>query len=120
MARTAVATGVLLIVLSLGFAFAGGQFHPTAMIPGVIGLLILICGLLARNEDKRKHAMHAALALALLGVLGSLRGAPQWPALLSGQPVTSNAPLQQLLLMIICGVFLILGINSFIAARRKA
>ena len=118
MARTAIATGALLILLSLGFAFVGGQFHPTAMIPGFIGLLILVCGLVARNESKRKHAMHAAAMLGVIGVLGSLRGAPKWGALVSGQPMESNAPLQQLLLFIICGVFVILCVQSFIAARK--
>ena len=118
MARHAIVTGVLLIALSLGFAFVGGQFHPTAMIPGVIGLLILVCGLIAREESKRKHAMHAAVVLGVLGVLGSLRGAPQWPNLFAGQPMASNAPLQQLLLFVICGVFVVLCVNSFINARR--
>jgi hypothetical protein len=46
----------------------------TALIPLVFGILLDSCGALALHPRFRKHAMHGASLLALLGVAGSTMG----------------------------------------------
>ena len=118
MAKIAVAIGVLLIIISIVFRAALGVVHPTVYIPAVLGTLILICGLVARDESKRKHAMHGAAAFALLGVLGSAPIAFQLPAALNGTSARPLASIESALMFVICLVFIILCVNSFIAARK--
>ncbi len=75
---------------------------------------------MARDEFKRKHAMHGAVVFGLLGLLGSVgMGMRKWPLLIQGAPVERPvAAWSQLIMAIICGVFVALCVRSFIAARR--
>jgi hypothetical protein len=119
MAKVTIGFGVALAALGLGGYLATGRASFTALIPLAFGLLLVVCGVLARREPLRKHAMHAAAVLGLLGFLGPLRVLPQMLALLGGGAVPHRAAvLDQLLMMIVCGVFLALCIRSFVAARR--
>jgi hypothetical protein len=119
MANVTIGFGLALAALGLGGYLATGQTSLTALIPLAFGLLLLVCGVLARREPLRKHAMHAAAVLGLLGFLGPLRVFPQMLALLGGGAVPHRAAvLDQLLMLIVCGVFLALCIRSFVAARR--
>jgi hypothetical protein len=42
----------------------------TALIPAFFGLPLVILGVLALQEGWRKHAMHAAVVVGLIGFLG--------------------------------------------------
>lgn len=119
MSKVATVTGALLIALGIVFYVVSGEKSLTAFIPSVLGLVILICGLIARDETKRKAAMHGAVLFGLIGFLGSFRGATKWPKILTGQPVKLPlAAWEELAMAIICGIFVILCIRSFSAARR--
>ena len=121
MAKTAITVGLLLMLLGIGSYIGSGRSSFTALIPSFIGLPIFALGLVALNEMRRKHAMHGAILFGLLGFLGSLRFASKWPALLSGQSnESSTAPLAGLAMAIICLVFIVSCVKSFIAARRTA
>ena len=61
----------------------------------------------------RKHAMHGAVALALLGLL-----APIGRIATKGLSL-SAAGVSQLLMIVLCGALLALGIKSFVDARRR-
>ena len=123
MARTAIIFAVLLIILGLAFylgARAGlmseGQASPTALIPAFLGIILLICGVIAMNPARRKHAMHAAAMFALLGFIGAL--ARPIGSLFRGTIHASPALYSQLLMAILCAIFLVMCIRSFINARR--
>ncbi len=119
MANVTLGFGLALTALGFGGYFATGRTSPTALIPAAIGLLLLVCGWLARREALRRHAMHAAAVLALIGFLGPMRALPQLPALLAGQPLAHRAAvIDQMAMLVLCGVFLVLCIRSFVAARR--
>jgi|SRR5579863_5473202 hypothetical protein len=119
MAKVTIGFGVALAALGLAGWLGTGRTSLTALIPLAFGLLLVVCGALARREDRRKHAMHAAAVLGLLGFLGPLRVLPQMLALLGGARVAHRAAvLDQLAMMVVCGVFLALCIRSFVAARR--
>lgn len=126
MSGTAVLFGSLVFALGPIFYFlqiSQGDSTPsaTAFIPSLFGILIVAFGLAAKHPARRKAAMHGAAGVALLGLLGSLMAARKWPALLTGGEVTRPlAAWENLLLFLICAVFLVLCVKSFAAARRSA
>jgi hypothetical protein len=112
-------TGVALIVLGVGGYVLSGAASVTALIPAVIGAVFLLLGLLGRKESLRKHAMHAAMLVALLAIGGTFRGITGLVAWLGGTPPQRPlAVVVQLITALLCAVLLIGGIRSFIAARQ--
>ncbi len=88
----------------------------TALIPAGFGLVLLLCGLLgAAKESLRKHAMHLAVAIALVGfimVVGRL-------AMRLSSLTMSAAVISQLAMAIVCLIFVLAGVSSFARARRE-
>ena len=115
MPSSAIAFGIILILQGIITYFISESKSPTAFIPAIFGVLLAIFGFVGKNPNLRKHAMHGAAAVALLGVLGGLgRGIMKL-----AQAGTVNLAIGSMLLMgVICLVFLIMCIRSFIAARR--
>lgn len=119
MALVGIVFGLLLILLGGGAYLTSGGASVTALIPAFVGLPVLILGVLARNPARTKAAMHGAVGLALLGLLGSARGIPDALALLQGQDVERpTAAVVQATMAVLCLVFLVLGVRSFIQARK--
>lgn len=107
--------GVILIVLGVGSYVATGRSSVTALIPAFFGAVLVVCALVASNEAARKHAMHAGVAIGLIGALAALgRGVP---AALSGG-VTRPAVVSQLMMGVLLLIYVGLGVQSFIAARK--
>src|SRR5947209_18839802 len=65
-----IAVGAFLIVLGLIGYLGTGMVSWTALIPAFFGLPLTILGVLALQEDWRKHAMHVAVIIGLVGFLG--------------------------------------------------
>ena len=107
------AVGVLLVVQGVGFYVGTSAKSATALIPAFVGLPILVLGILALKESARKHAMHLAAALAILGFLAAVG------RMASAGLSISPAGISLLILALLTGVFLILCIKSFVAARRR-
>ena len=114
MASTTIVFGLLLTLLGVGgYVMAGGS-SATALIPAVFGLLLVLLGFVARADSLRKHAMHAAAVVALLGLIGALFSLLRTP--LAGRPAV--AVFSQAAMVVLAGIFLALCIRSFIDARR--
>jgi hypothetical protein len=107
--------GIVLIVLGLIGYFGTGRVSVTALIPAFFGAVFVILALMARSDAARKHAMHAAVAIALIGLLGTL--VRLIPALAAGQ-LTRPAVLAQLVMSILLAGYVALGVKSFKDARR--
>lgn len=118
MASTTIAIGAALIILGLAGYFLTGQASITALIPAAFGLVLALAGVLARDERKRKHAMHAAVLIALLGFLGSARGLIQIGDLIAGTAERPAAVIAQVIMAALTGIYVVLAVRSFIAARR--
>lgn len=118
MPRLALIVGVALIVVGTwAYLISGPGASPTALIPAVLGLLLVVAGVVARRGGAaRRHAMHAAAAVALIGVLGSLGQLIAQPA--AGSDHADIAQIAGLLNLVLCGVFLVAAIRSFVQARR--
>ena len=119
MAKITIGLGLVLIALGLGGYFGTGREHVTALIPAFLGLPLLILGLVALKEHMRRHAMHVAGVIALVGFAGTVRGLMKLPVLLTGGELVRPAavPLQAAV-AILCLIFVLLCIWSFIQARR--
>jgi hypothetical protein len=106
-----IALGVALIILGVaGYVLTGGV-SLTALIPAGFGAAIAIAGAIARDDRMRKHAMHAAVVIALVGFLGSIRGLLQIGAVFS--------VIAQTVMALLTLVYIVLAVRSFISARAK-
>jgi len=118
MTSTSIICGVLLILIGIiGYVYgmSTGAASPTALIPAAFGLLIAILGgIAAAKPDLRKHLMHVAVLLGLIGFL-----IPAIRLLMKIGQLTMSAPvLSQLAMALVCLGFVILAVRSFIDARR--
>jgi hypothetical protein len=112
MPKTTLIFAALLIALGLG-AF-GLSSSRTALLPAWLGLGLGLLGALAlRFEGARKHLMHAAAVLALLGVLAPAAALAIRAAAMS--PLALGVNLGMLAL---AATLLVLMVRSFVAARR--
>jgi hypothetical protein len=114
-------TGVALVVLGIGGYVLSGMVSPTALIPAAFGVVILLLGAYGREQTRRRTAMHLAMGVALAGILGSVSGVVplvQWMTGSTPGPVPL-APLFKTLMVIVLGIYLVMGIRSFVAARRR-
>lgn len=120
MAQITIGFAVALIVLGVGGYVASGSVSPTALIPAFLGATLLILGLLARDERRRKTAMHIAVIVGLLGFLGSLPGLAKLPRLLAGEALARPmAVIAQSVMAALTGIFVALCVRSFIMAKRS-
>lgn len=103
------------MVLGIASYVATGRTSVTALIPAIFGVIFVICAWIARSESMRKHAMHAAVAVGLIGALASLARAV--PAVMAGD-ATRPAVLSQIAMAVLLLVYVYLGVQSFIAARK--
>jgi len=115
MANISVLFGLLLTILGAVGYFPDGK-SPTALIPAYAGLSLILLGFIAYQESARKHAMHAAAAVALIGFL-----AAAWRAItkLRNGAEFDKALTCTTIMAILCGVFVALCVKSFIDARRR-
>ncbi len=111
---------LLLIMIGVGGWLVTSQTSWTALIPAAIGLMLGLSALIAqRMPGARKHAMHGAAGLALLGIAGSALGVVRLIAWLGGtEPARPAAAVSQSLTALVLLVFLFLAVRRFIAARR--
>jgi drug/metabolite transporter (DMT)-like permease len=121
MPNTTIWTGVLLILLGVSSYVGSGAQSYTALIPAAFGLILLPLGLVAkRKETARRDAMHAAAAIGLIALLGSVSGFVNLFKLLRGSEVARPAAvISQSIMFLISAVFVGLAVQSFIEARQK-
>ena len=114
---TTIALGVALIIVGLAGYFLTGGVSLTALIPAAFGVVIAVSGLIARDERKRKHAMHAAVVVALLGFLGSLRGLLQIGNVFDGTAPRPAAIVAQTIMAVLTLGYIAIAVRSFVRAR---
>jgi len=111
--KLTITLGAVLVVLGLGAYVLSGAASITAAIPAFLGLPILIAGVVANAKpDIHRHAIHVALVIAVLGALGSLGGVFPLDDL-------GTAAVVSLITIVLCVAYIVVGVRSFIAARRS-
>ena len=115
MARNTFGYAVLLIIIGfLGYYLTGTSSY-TALIPAGIGAFFLAAGLMALlRKDWNKHIMHGTMVGSLLVLLMMI----VMITLRAPKDVAPLAMLSQLSVLILTTIYLILGVKSFIDARR--
>ncbi len=116
MVWTSVLFGVLLVGLAvLGYFVAEPAFWPVA-VPGALGLALIVAGLVGLKLSFRKNAMHAAVLVALLGLVGTARSLKE----LIERVLDKPGLIIESVAAILCGIFVWLAIKSFLDARRQS
>lgn len=121
MTKLSITTGIILIALGILSYILTGAASATALIPSFFGIAFAGLGFLGnKSESMKKHSMHAALLLAILGLVGSFGGLISMIGAIGGQmPDQPAAAIGQALMAVVCIVFLVAGIKSFIDARKN-
>jgi hypothetical protein len=120
MGKFAIVFGIILIFLGLVSYFGISNESITALIPAFLGIPVSILGFLALNEKYLKHAMHGAAVLMLLGFGGTVGGLIKFFSMLGGEVFERPSAITvQAIMALLCLIFLIFAIKSFIDARRK-
>lgn len=113
--------GALLIVVGLAGYFLTDRVSPTALIPAAFGIALMMLGAYGQQEGRRRTAMHLAMGVALVGIIGTFGGLLEVARGLSADTGTPLGP-AAIAKAIMAGtliVYLILGIQTFISARRR-
>jgi hypothetical protein len=118
MPTTSIIVGVLLILIgAIGYVHGmmTGHASPTALIPSAFGFVIAVLGGVAAAKDGlRKHLMHVAVVIALIGFIFPVgRLVSKYSELTMSAAVVSQAATA-----FVCLMFVILAIRSFANARR--
>jgi hypothetical protein len=114
--------GLLLVGLGVwGYTTSDleGNVKLTALIPSAFGAVLVVCGLIGLAGRMLKHAMHAA---ALVGVIGLVLAAGRFISKVVKDgtiDLSKPAPQATLGMIVLCLLFVVLCINSFIQARRR-
>jgi hypothetical protein len=107
---------ILFIFLGVGAFVATGAQSWTALIPAILGVLLAGAGALSLKH--LKHGGHAAATIGLIGFLGTARSLTKLPALFEGTAQRPEAIAVQAVFAVLCLVFLVLCVKSFIDARK--
>ena len=122
MAKPSIIIAALLIALgAYGYSKAEpkedtGKPSPTALIPAFFGAPILVCGVLALNAARRKHAMHCAATIGLLGLIGA---AVMLIKSHNAGTLTELKRTSMVGMAILCLMYVLLCVRSFLAARKE-
>ena len=117
MPNTAIICGSLLVIIGFvgyGYGLVNDNASLTALIPAAFGSVLEVLGFAAKsNERLRKHLMHVAVVVALLGFIMTAGRLLMKVSTFS----LSAAAISQLAMAVVCLVFVVLAVRSFIAAR---
>jgi len=122
MAKLTLGFGVLLIILSLIGYIGTGSIHPTALIPGGLGILFIFFGIMANTESVKKRMlwMHISVTLALLGFLSMIPALIDLVRLVRGVYFPYPAAVEEKSVMgLLCLLYVLICVRSFINARRS-
>ncbi|HEX3150317.1 MAG TPA: hypothetical protein VHR66_19730 [Gemmataceae bacterium] len=121
MSRVAIVFGLLLIGLGLvgylsptTFGVVGPEgTSPTALIPAGFGAVLLLCGVIVEvKPTARKHVMHLAAMVGLLGAIGGIM-----PLQRNKFDLDKSGSVAGLLMIAISAIFVVLCVRSFVLAR---
>ncbi|MCB1024154.1 MAG: hypothetical protein KDB79_07185 [Acidobacteria bacterium] len=117
MPRIAINFGRLLVLIGIiGYAigYFDGKLSATALIPAAFGIVLMILGYIGHTKESlRKHVMHVAVLVGLVGFLASAG------RLLSKISTISFSPavIAQIAMALTCLAFVIVCVRSFMKAR---
>ena len=122
MAKLTIGFGILLVLLGVFGFVATGSAHPTALIPSAIGLFFVLFGVMANADDSKKRMlwMHISVTVALLAFIGTIPADIDTIRLAHGAYFAHPAAVEEKgALSLLCLIYVLFCVRSFIAARRS-
>lgn len=119
MANFTIRIGAILTAVGLAGYVLTGAVSLTALIPAAVGVVLIVLGLVARRQpDLRKHVMHVAVVVALVGLAGSISGLLALPSTLAAGGGVRPAMVMRAAMALLLLVYIAVAVKSFVDARR--
>jgi O-antigen/teichoic acid export membrane protein len=118
MPKITIIYAIALILLGLISYLASGMVSITALIPTFFGIVMLLVGVVALSEITRRHAMHVASLLGLVGFIATVSGIFAVISMLSGEAIARpGAAVSKAIMAIFSLIYFALCLWSFVSAR---
>ncbi len=118
MVRFTTTVGVALVLLGIGAYVLTSAVSITALIPAFVGVPLLACAAVARSATRRRPALAVALAIALLGALGSSMNVIQIGDAIAGTAQRPSAVWVSTIMFVLLVAYLVVGTRALLADRR--
>lgn len=120
MAWPTIICGALLVLVGIvGYGTSEVQPPPkTALIPAFLGAALIACGALAFKDNLRKHAMHLAAVIGLVGVIGGFMPLIRQIKNTGDFDPTKKSAVAGELTILVSAVFVAMCVLSFIKAKK--
>ena len=113
--------GVLLVVLGVASYVTTGAASVTALIPAAVGAVLAVCGLVAsRSRAPRPVALHVALAIALVGLLGTVTALGRIGSVLMTGGPARPALVARASMAVILLVYVAVALRAIVKSRRQS
>ena len=122
MSKLTIGLGISLVLLGVAAFVMTGANHPTSLIPALAGLLFSFFGVLASSPEPKKRMlwMHVAVTFAVLFFIGTIKADIDVARLARGAVLVHPIAVEEKAAMsLLCLLFVLFCIRSFIAARRS-
>lgn len=120
MVRFTTALGIALVVLGVGAYALTSAVSVTALIPAFVGIPLLACAALARSATRRRIALAVALAIALLGALGSSMNALRIGEAIAGTAQRPAAVWVSAVMFVLLVAYLVVGVRDLLRSRTAS
>jgi uncharacterized membrane protein len=91
---------------------------PTALIPAAVGGVLIMCGFLSFKDNLRKHVMHLAAIVGVVGFAGGFMPLITYYKKNNTIDLERPAAISGEVMILVCAVFVGLCVKSFIDARK--
>ena len=119
MGKISLMMGLILVAVGCISYFGTGTESKTALIPAFFGAGLTLCGLISLAKPSlNKHVMHAAAMIGILGVIGGFVPPIRQLSKTGEVDLGSPAFLGGVALSIASAAFVVMCVQSFIAARK--
>ncbi|HED37053.1 MAG TPA: hypothetical protein ENI76_02230 [Ignavibacteria bacterium] len=116
MAKISILFGIILLLVGIAGYIATDETGDITLIPAILGLALVLLGIVGLKEKNLKKSMRAASLLALLGFLGA--GIRLLSAFTSDIHVNPIELTSQIIITILCAVFIGVAVKSFVKSFR--
>lgn len=110
--------GVVLILTGVIAFLVTGTGSITALIPAFVGIPMLVAGFATSNNKYRRWGLYAAAGLALLMIIGSVRGITSFISGIFGKGEIGAATWLQVVLVILSIIFLVISLRITLVERK--
>ncbi len=113
--------GTLLIILGISGYFITSAVSITALIPAFFGIVVLLLGILSSKEKIRRHILHGASLLGLLGFIMTVSGLSGFIMNLGSlsEGTLTAATISKSIMSVLSLFYFLLCFKSFFDARLK-